>query len=173
MCFETECTISGYRSCENSFVTQAFILLHWTQNEDWECFSTFSIPSECKKMQNLCFWRECTIWGTEIANLVSWPKHPFYSIGPKMIIWSVLEHFRNLRKIKWCKTCVSSLDALFFFAPKLQRSFRNKSIHSTPMDPKSLRVFWSILETFGMKKDSKHPKWWLRHFWSTLQTFGM
>jgi hypothetical protein len=40
----------------------------------------------------------------------------------------------------------------YYLEPKLQRSFRNKSIRSTPMDPKSLRVFWSISETFGMKK---------------------
>jgi hypothetical protein len=71
MYFGTKCTISGYRSCENGFVTKASILLHWTQNEDRECFSAFSIPSECKKMQNLCFGPECNIWGTEVANMVS------------------------------------------------------------------------------------------------------
>jgi hypothetical protein len=125
-----------------------------------------------------------------------------------MRIESVFQHFRYLRNVKRCKTCVSGLNALFgvpklqiwfrnqsihstlfdpkwlfgvfwsisetlgkwndarlvfwarmhyFLAPKLQRSFRNKSIHSTPMVPKSLRVFWSISETFRMKKDAKHP----------------
>jgi hypothetical protein len=29
--FRPECTISGYQSCEAS------ILLHWTQNDVWEC----------------------------------------------------------------------------------------------------------------------------------------
>jgi hypothetical protein len=33
--FGTECTISGYQSCEAS------ILLHWTQNDVWECFGAF------------------------------------------------------------------------------------------------------------------------------------
>jgi hypothetical protein len=34
-CFGTEYTISGYRNCE------AFVLLHWTQNDVWECFRAF------------------------------------------------------------------------------------------------------------------------------------
>jgi hypothetical protein len=33
--FEPECTISGYESCEAS------ILVHWTQNDVWECFGAF------------------------------------------------------------------------------------------------------------------------------------
>jgi hypothetical protein len=41
-------------------------------------------------------------------------KHPFYSIGPKMMFGSVSEHFANLRHVKRCKTCVSSLNALTF-----------------------------------------------------------
>jgi hypothetical protein len=61
----------GYRSCENGFVTKASILLHKTQNEDLECFSAFSMHLECKKMQNLCFEPECTIWDTDVANMVS------------------------------------------------------------------------------------------------------
>jgi hypothetical protein len=40
-------------------------------------------------------------------------KHPFYSIGPKLIFGSVWEHFANLRQVKRCKTCVPSLNALF------------------------------------------------------------
>jgi hypothetical protein len=34
-CFGTECTILVYQSCETS------ILIHWTQNEVWECFGAF------------------------------------------------------------------------------------------------------------------------------------
>jgi hypothetical protein len=45
--------------------------------------------------------------GTEVA------KHPFYSIRPKMMFGSDLEHFANLRHVKQCETCVSSLNALF------------------------------------------------------------
>jgi hypothetical protein len=33
--FEPECTILGYKSCEES------IPLQWTQNEVWECFEAF------------------------------------------------------------------------------------------------------------------------------------
>jgi hypothetical protein len=40
-------------------------------------------------------------------------KHPFCSIGPKMMFGSVSEHLVNLGHVKRCKTCVSSLNALF------------------------------------------------------------
>jgi hypothetical protein len=40
-------------------------------------------------------------------------KHPFYSIGTKMMFGSVSEHFTNLRWVIRCKTCVSALNALF------------------------------------------------------------
>ena len=63
MCFGPECTISGYRSCKNGFTPKASMLLHWTQNDVWECFGAFRKPSEFKKMQNLCFGPECTISG--------------------------------------------------------------------------------------------------------------
>jgi hypothetical protein len=41
------------------------------------------------------------------------------------------------------------------------------------MDPKSLRVFWSISETFRMKKDAKpqNDDWDI--FGAFLQTFAM
>jgi hypothetical protein len=85
--------------------------------------------------------------GTEVAKMVSWQKHPFYSTGPKMRIESVFQHFRYLRNVKRCKTCVSGLNALFG-VPKLQIWFCNQNIHSTPLDPKWLfGVFWSISKT--------------------------
>jgi hypothetical protein len=40
-------------------------------------------------------------------------KHPFYSIGHKMIFASVSDDFTNLQHVKRCKTCVSGLNALF------------------------------------------------------------
>jgi hypothetical protein len=42
--------------------------------------------------------------GTEVV------KHPFYSIGPKMVFGSVADHITNLRQVKRCKTCVSGLN---------------------------------------------------------------
>jgi hypothetical protein len=40
-------------------------------------------------------------------------KHPFYSIGPKMMFGGVPEHFTNLQHKKRCNTCISGLNALF------------------------------------------------------------
>ena len=51
--------------------------------------------------------------GTEVVKIVPHQMNPFYSIGPKMMFGSVLEHFGNLRHVKRCKTCVSGLNALF------------------------------------------------------------
>jgi hypothetical protein len=46
-------------------------------------------------------------WGTEDV------KHPFYSIGPKVMFGIVSEYFTNLRQVETCKTCVSGLNGLF------------------------------------------------------------
>jgi hypothetical protein len=42
----------------------------------------------------LCFGPECNTSGYQVV------KHPFYSIGPKMMFGVVLEHFANLRYVK-------------------------------------------------------------------------
>ena len=44
--------------------------------------------------------------GTEVAKIVSHLMHPFYSIGPKMMFGSVLEHFGNIRHVKDAKLVV-------------------------------------------------------------------
>ena len=41
--------------------------------------------------------------GTEVAKIISQQKHPFYSIRPKMMFRSVLEHFANLRHVNDAK----------------------------------------------------------------------
>jgi hypothetical protein len=41
-------------------------------------------------------------------------KHPFYSIGPKMMSGTVSEHFASFQHVKRCKTCVSGQNALFW-----------------------------------------------------------
>ena len=51
--------------------------------------------------------------GTEVAKIVSQRNQPFYTIRPKMMFESVLEHFADLRHIKRGKTCDSDLNALF------------------------------------------------------------
>jgi hypothetical protein len=74
------------------------ILLHWTQNDVWECFGVFRKPSA---------WNGCKTCVTDLNALkTKVVKQPFYSIGPKMISWCVLEDFANLRQVKRCKTCV-------------------------------------------------------------------
>jgi hypothetical protein len=40
---------------------------------------------------------DALFWGTEVV------KHPFYSIGPKMIFRIDSEHFANLRHVKDAK----------------------------------------------------------------------
>jgi hypothetical protein len=56
-------------------------------------------------MQNLCFGRECTISGNEVAKIVSQQIHRFYSIAPKMMFGSVLEHFRIFRNVNMHNLC--------------------------------------------------------------------
>jgi acid stress-induced BolA-like protein IbaG/YrbA len=50
-------------------------------------------------------------------------KHPFYSIGTKIMFGIVLEHFANLRHIKRGKISVSSLTALFQGTEVLKHPF--------------------------------------------------
>jgi hypothetical protein len=45
--FKPACTISRYQSCEAS------VLLHWTQNDAWESFGAFRLPSARKR------WKTC------------------------------------------------------------------------------------------------------------------
>jgi hypothetical protein len=79
LCFGPECTIAGYQSCEAS------ILLHWTQNDVWECYGAFRWPSARKrwylrrvKDENLCLGPECTISGhqsCEASILLHWTQN--------------------------------------------------------------------------------------------------
>jgi hypothetical protein len=80
--FEPDYTILGYQSCE------AFILLDWNQNDDWECFGAFREPSTRKKMQNMCFGAECTISGCQSCEesiLLHWTQND---------VWECLRLFR-------------------------------------------------------------------------------
>jgi hypothetical protein len=101
LCFSPECTISGYRSCEAS------ILLHWNQNDVWECFGHFANLLHVKRCKTWVSGLNALFLGTEVA------KHPFYSIGTKMMFRSVSENFANLLHVKRCKTWVSGPNALF------------------------------------------------------------
>jgi hypothetical protein len=41
LCFGLECTISGYRCCENGFTPNASIQIPWTNNDVLQCFIAF------------------------------------------------------------------------------------------------------------------------------------
>jgi hypothetical protein len=139
----------GYRSCKYGFVTKASILLHWTQMIIWSVLEHFRNLRKIKWCKTCVSGLNALFFGTKVTKIISWQKHPFYSTGPKMRIESVFQHFRYLRNVKRCKTCVSGLNALFG-VPKLQIWFCNQNIHSTPLDPKWLfGVFWSISKTLG------------------------
>ena len=94
LCFGHECTISGYQSCKAS------ILLHCTQNDVWECYRAFHKSSASKRCKTCVSGLNALFRGAEVV------KHPFYSLGPKMMFGSVSEHFANLRHVKRCKICV-------------------------------------------------------------------
>jgi hypothetical protein len=86
-------------------------------------------------------------------------KHPFYSIGTKMMFGSVSERFTNLRHVKICKTCVSGLNALFRGTKVLKHPFY--SIRTKMM-------FGSVLEHFANFRNVKRCKTcvrtWMRYF---------
>ena len=93
--------------------------------------------------------------GNEVVKMFSQQKHPFYSIRPKMMFGSVLEHFANLRHVKRCKLVFRAW-MHYYGVPKLRKLFHNKNTHSTPLDPKwCLGVLRSISQTFGMWKEAK------------------
>jgi hypothetical protein len=126
LCFEHECTISWYQSCE------ATILHNLTQNDLWMCFRGFCQPSTGEKMQNLCLGLNGLFRGTEVV------KHPLYSIGPKMMFGSVSVYFASLRHGIRCKTCFTGLSALFleskvvthpFYSIGPKMMFRSVSVH--------------------------------------------
>jgi hypothetical protein len=62
--FEPECTISGYQSCEAS------ILVHWTQNDVWECSRAFASLGYVKDAK-LVFEPNALFRGTKVM------KYPF------------------------------------------------------------------------------------------------
>jgi hypothetical protein len=67
-------------------------------------------------------------------------KHPFYSIGHKMMFGSVLEHFAYLGQIRRCKTFVSNPNALFRGTKVVKHPFYS-------IGPKMM--FGSVLEHFA------------------------
>jgi hypothetical protein len=100
MCFGLECTISRHQSCEAS------IQLHLTKIDIWECYGALRWPCACKNMKTCVSGLNALIRSTKVE------KHPFSSIGPKMIYRNDTAHFANLLHVKRCT--VSGLNALFW-----------------------------------------------------------
>jgi hypothetical protein len=175
--FAPECTISGYQSCEAS------ILLHWNQNDVWECSKHFANLRHVKRCKTCVrAWMHYSV--TKVT------KHPFYSIGTKMMFGSVSEHFTNLQHVKICKTCVSGPNALFRGTKVVKHPFY--SIGTKMMFGSVLEHFANLrhvkrcktcvrarMHCFGVPKlRSIHStplerKWCLGVFQSILLTFGM
>jgi acid stress-induced BolA-like protein IbaG/YrbA len=82
----------------------------------------FANLQHVKRCKTYVFGLNALFCSTEVV------KHPFYSIGPKMMFGTVSEHFANLRYVKRCKL-VFRARMHYFGVPKLY------SIHSTPLDP--------------------------------------
>jgi hypothetical protein len=69
----------------------------------------------CVKSRKTCVSRSNALFrGTQVAKKVLYQMHPFYSLEPKIMFGSVLEHFRNLWNVKRCKTCVLGENAIIW-----------------------------------------------------------
>jgi acid stress-induced BolA-like protein IbaG/YrbA len=109
--FGTECTISGYQSCEAS------IRSHWNQNYVWSVSEYFANLRHVTRYKTCVSGLNALFRGTEVV------KHSFYSIVTKIMFGSFSEHLANLRHVKRCKTCVSGLNALFRGTEVVKHSF--------------------------------------------------
>ena len=136
----------GYRTCENGFATKSTILPNYTQNDAWECFVAFCKPFGRQTLQNLCFGRNSLFQGTELAKMVLQRNQPFYLIKPQTMFQSVSDHYAILWNIKWCKTWVSSLNALFQ-ATELGKMVSQRNLPFYPIRPKMM--FESVSEHFA------------------------
>ena len=91
----------------------------------------------------------------EVAKMVSQRNQPFYPTRTQMMFESVSELFPNLRHVKWGKTCVSGLNALFRGTEVVKMvSQRNKL--SYPNRPQTM--FESVLEHFPNLRHVKRGK---------------
>jgi hypothetical protein len=79
----------------------------------WSVFKHF------KNLRNVKIYKTCVLVvnalfrGTEVGKKNSHQMHGLYSLGPKMMFGSALEHLGNLENVKRCKTYVSCMNALF------------------------------------------------------------
>jgi acid stress-induced BolA-like protein IbaG/YrbA len=91
--------------------------------------------------------------GTEVV------RHPFNSVGTKIMIGSVSKHFANLRHVKRRKACVSGMKALF----------RGTMVVKHPLYSIGTKMmFWSVSEHFAnlrhVKKWKTYVRAWMHYF---------
>jgi hypothetical protein len=119
---------------------------HYTPLDPKWCLRVFRcilLTFSMWKLQNFCLSLNALFCGTKVV------KHPFQSIGPKMMFGRVSEHFTNLQHVKRWKLVCSGLHAIFWGA-KLW------SLQSSLFDPKwRLGVFHCISLTLCTLKDAK------------------
>jgi acid stress-induced BolA-like protein IbaG/YrbA len=134
LCFGTECTVLGYRSCVAS------ILLHWTQMMFGSVSEYFNNLRQVKRCKTCVWGLNALFRGTEVV------KHPFYSIGPKLMFGSVSDHFTNLWQVTRCKTS----------ARALMHYFRVPKSWNISIGPKVM--FGSVSENFNNLRQVKRCK---------------
>ena len=102
----------GVSNLRKSFVRNASNLLALDPKWCLEVFRSISQIFTMKNDGNFVLGMNA-ISQYQTSEKVSLGTHPIYSIGPKTMFGCVSEHFANLQNEKWCKTCVSGLNALF------------------------------------------------------------
>jgi hypothetical protein len=145
LCFRTECTILGYSSCENGFVPTAFIVLHCTKSDVWECFVAFRNVKDAK----LVFRAWMHYFGERSCENCFAANTSILLHCTKNDVWECFGAFQNLSECKYAQLVFRAW-MHYVGEPKLRKWFRTKCINSTPLDPRwCLVVFWSISEQFG------------------------
>jgi acid stress-induced BolA-like protein IbaG/YrbA len=145
----------------------------------WEHFANLRHVKRCKT---------CVSGLNALFRATKVAKHPFYSIGTKMMVGSVSEHFVNLRHIKRCKTCVSGLNALFrgtnvpkhpFYSIGTKMMIGSVSEHFVNLRHvkrcktcvRTRMHYFRVPKLWIIHSNLLDPKWYLGVFQSILLTF--
>jgi hypothetical protein len=103
-------------------------------------------------MQNLCLGHRCIILGCQSCENHFLPNASILITWTYIDVWECFGAFYIAFECKNCKTCVSSMNALFW-VPEFGKWFRTNCIHRTALDPKLfLRLFWNIYQPSTCEK---------------------
>ena len=113
--FEPECTISGTEVAK--MVSQQNQPFYPTRPQTmFESISEhFENLWHVKRGKTCVSGLNALFQGTEVAKIVSQRNQPFYPTRPQTMFESVSENFANIWYVKIGKTCVSSLNVLFWY----------------------------------------------------------